>query len=194
VALEFLRSIPTTEISGFVYIIVKTPQGNIGKGLIGTFDEATGDIIEISSPTITNKAQNRKWELNSNSGGDNKYFEQKAENYQATEILKSISTIPNLTYYVVETPDGTLGRDMNGFYTEAAIKTKDIVVESRQTNLETVECSSLMGFGNINQNHTAVAQITETGQYAKVVLLMKCGNCGYESPVETQAGSFSREC
>ena len=137
--------------------------------------------------------QKGKWELNARGG--NKFFEQKARNlFQATEILKSVSTIPNLTYYVVETPDGALGRDMNGFYTEAAIKTKDIVVESRQVNLEAVECSSLMGFGNMMQNHTAVAQLTATGQYAKVVLLMKCGNCGYESPVETQAGSFSREC
>lgn len=137
--------------------------------------------------------QKGKWELNSR--GDNRFFEQKAKNlYQATEILKSVSTIPGLTYYVVDTPDGTLGRDMNGFYTEAAIKTKDIVVNSKQINLEAVERSSLMGFGNMMQNHTAVAQLTATGQYAKVVLLMKCGNCGYESPVETQAGLFSREC
>lgn len=171
----------TAIITSVAYWAVRTYKSK-------SFSEKQGTAIKTQADD-----QKGKWELNARGG--NKFFEQKAKNlYQATEILKSVSTIPNLTYYVVETPDGALGRDINGFYTEAAMKTKDIVVESRQVDLEAVECSSLMGFGNIMQNHTAVAQITQAGQYAKVVLLMKCGNCGYESPVETQAGSFSREC
>ena len=48
VALEFLKSIPTSEIPRLFYIIVETPQGNIGKDLTNIFDEATGSIIEVS--------------------------------------------------------------------------------------------------------------------------------------------------
>lgn len=32
------------------------------------------------------------------------------------------------------------------------------------------------------------------GEYASLLMLMKCSLCEYESPVETQAGSFTREC
>lgn len=39
VALKFLQSIPTTEIPRLFYIIVETPQGNVGKDLQGIFDE-----------------------------------------------------------------------------------------------------------------------------------------------------------
>jgi len=39
IALEFLKSIPTTEIPQLFYIIVETPQGNVGKDLKGIFDE-----------------------------------------------------------------------------------------------------------------------------------------------------------
>jgi len=38
-ALEFLNSIPTAEIPQLFYIIVETPQGNIGKDTQGIFDE-----------------------------------------------------------------------------------------------------------------------------------------------------------
>lgn len=127
--------------------------------------------------------------------GNYRYYNQAAGSlYQAAEMLKSIPSIPGLTYYVVDTPDGALGRDMNGFYTEAPIKTRGIIAEARQDKPGTVECSSLMEFGNMVQNQLAVAQILRMGQYARLVLLMKCGNCEYESPVETQAGAFSREC
>lgn len=39
-ALEFLTNIPTTEIPQLFYIIVETPQGNVGKDLQGIFDES----------------------------------------------------------------------------------------------------------------------------------------------------------
>ena len=42
-----------------------------------------------------------------------------------------------------------------------------------------------------NQRNTA---ITKTQGYAKLILLMKCGACGYESPVETEPGDMLREC
>ncbi len=38
-ALEFLKSIPTAEIPRLFYIIVETPQGNLGKDMQGIFDE-----------------------------------------------------------------------------------------------------------------------------------------------------------
>ncbi len=38
-ALEFLNSIPTAEIPRLFYIIVETPQGNMGKDMKGIFDE-----------------------------------------------------------------------------------------------------------------------------------------------------------
>lgn len=127
--------------------------------------------------------------------GNHRYYSQMAGNlYQAAEMLKSIPDIPGLTYYVVDTPDGALGRDMNGFYTEAPIKSSGIIAEARQEKLGAVECVSLTEFGNMYQNQIAVAQILRMGQYARLVLLMKCGNCNYESPVETQAGAFTREC
>ena len=38
-ALEFLTNIPTNEIPPIFYIIVETPQGNVGKDTKGVFDE-----------------------------------------------------------------------------------------------------------------------------------------------------------
>ena len=38
-ALKFLKSIPTEEIPRLFYIIVETPQGNMGKDMQGIFDE-----------------------------------------------------------------------------------------------------------------------------------------------------------
>lgn len=45
-ALKFLRGIPTDEIPPLFYIIVETPEGNIGKDMNGMFDEATGKGIQ----------------------------------------------------------------------------------------------------------------------------------------------------
>jgi hypothetical protein len=45
-ALEFLRGLPTDEIPSLYYVIVETPEGNVGKDLNGMFDEATGKNIQ----------------------------------------------------------------------------------------------------------------------------------------------------
>ena len=127
--------------------------------------------------------------------GPSTYFTQKASSLlDATELLKKVDRIPNLTYYLVETPDGSLGRDMNGFYTEAPIKTGNLRIECRRDNVPSeVQCLSLTDYGNMMENQRNTA-ITKMQGYAKLILLMKCGACGYESPVETEAGSLIRQC
>jgi len=112
----------------------------------------------------------------------------------ATEILKAVPSIPGLTYYVVETPDGTLGRDMFGFYTEAPIKTSGLRVETSAPVPGPVKSVSLTGFGDPMKSQIAVAQQKSAGRYAAFVLLLECGHCGYKSPVETEAGDFKRQC
>ncbi|MGA2570261.1 MAG: hypothetical protein ABSF23_07045 [Terracidiphilus sp.] len=123
------------------------------------------------------------------------YYTRKAVSLlQAAEILKKVSSVPQLTYYVVETPDGTLGRDINGYYTEAPLKTKNLIVQSKPDRSEAVGFQGLKGFGNEVANLNCVAYLKQSGQYSRLVLLMKCGKCGYESPVETEAGTIVREC
>jgi hypothetical protein len=112
----------------------------------------------------------------------------------AAEILKKIDVIPQFTYYTVDTPDGALGRDIQGYYTEAPLKTKNLILESRCDKSEAVEYSSLKGFGDMLKNQTSVAMLKKNGEYSRLVLLMKCGHCDYESPVETQPGELVREC
>ena len=123
------------------------------------------------------------------------YYIQKAGSLlEATELLKKVNRIPGVTYYVVETPDGSLGRDINGFYTEAPIKTENLCVECRRDSAPSeVQSLSLTDFGNMIENQRNTA-ITKTQGYAKLILLMKCGACGYESPIETEAGSMVRQC
>ena len=127
--------------------------------------------------------------------GQNEYFYQKANSLlSASEILKKIDSVPERSYYKVETPYGTLGRDMNGFYTESPLKTKNLANYLGSSSSEGVEFSGLRDFGNPKGNYQSIAYLKSTGQYAKLVLLMECGRCGYESPVETEAGSLVREC
>ena len=127
--------------------------------------------------------------------GNNRYYSQKANSLlEATEVLKKVESIRGLSYYVVETADGALGRDTNGFYTEAPIKTKGIALASMGDKREPVEFESLMDYGDPSSNKQGVAALKVQGQYARFVLMMKCGSCGYESPVETEAGSLVREC
>ncbi len=148
--------------------------------------DSNGQVVNIEIPQ-GNWAVKQK--------GQNKYYMQNANNLlEASEILKKIGYIPQLNYYVVDTQNGSLCRDINGYYTEASIKTKNLIFESRCEKSETVNFSSLTGFGDMQANQMTVAHLKKTGQYSKLVLLMKCGNCGYQSPIETQPGTLIREC
>lgn len=146
-----------------------------------------------SSPGSQVLQSNLLWEINQKGGKT--YYTRKGDNlYQAAEILKNLENIPAHTYYVVDTPDGSLGRDKVEFYTEAPLKTENLIVKSRSNSQESVEFISLLGFGDVMANQTTVAFLRQNGKYARLVLLMKCGACGYESPVETQGGPLVREC
>ena len=158
-----------------------------------------------SAPTITSTIQydNGKmisvdvnqisWSLQTN-GGSN-YYSHKADSlFVAGEILKKLSSIPSQTYYLVDTPDGTLGRDINGFFTEAPIKSTNLKIDNPCGKTGSVQAQSLMGFGNMMNNQNSVALQQMNGQYAKLILMMKCGQCGYESPVETVSGDMERQC
>jgi hypothetical protein len=148
--------------------------------------DATGKVLRIEVPEIP-------WTLKQS--GKNRYYNQAVGSLlHAAETLKKIGHIPELTYYTVDTPDGPLGRDTLGFYTEGPIKTKNLALETEFVHSDPVECSSLTCYGDIMKSGTTVAQLRKSGQYAQLVLLMKCGRCGYESPVETQAGSSVRQC
>lgn len=148
--------------------------------------DANGNVLNIEVPVGRWKEERK---------GPSRYYTQNASSLlQATELLKRVNSIPEVTYYVVTTPDGSFGRDIQGFYTEASIKTKNIALEVSGVKQNAVESSSLMGFGNMLANQQTVAQLKSQGQYAKLILQMKCGKCGYESPIETEPGSFSREC
>ena len=88
--------------------------------------DANGKAISIEVPP-------GEWEREQK--GPSIYYTQRASSLlEATEILKQVDRISNLTYYVVVTPDGSLGRDMNGFYTEAPINTENITVAGGRDN------------------------------------------------------------
>jgi hypothetical protein len=118
--------------------------------------------------------------------------------YWATEILRHIPTVPQNTYYVVDTPDGSLGRDIFGFYTEAPIKTSGIRLESDPGTTAQVSALSLTAFGDTigdaMKSQASVAALKAAGQYASFVLQLECGDCLYKSPVETEEGFFKRQC
>ena len=133
------------------------------------------------------------WSIQTN--GESSYYSQNAGSLlDASEILKQLTSIPPQTYYLVDTPDGTLGRDINGFFTEASIKTAHLKIDNPCGETGSVQAQSLMGFGNMVNNQNSVAQLKARGQYAKLILMMKCGKCGYESPIETVAGEMERQC
>jgi len=136
-----------------------------------------------------------QWTMRGNAQA--KYYSKKADSLaSACEMLKKLASIPPMTYYLVDTPNGTLGRDIVGFFTESPIGTKGIQTSYRYCGKggESVEAQSLKDFGNMIQTQSTVAAIKSSGQYAKLILMMKCGHCGYESPVETQEGEMEREC
>ena len=136
-----------------------------------------------------------QWSMSGNS--QCKYYSKKAGSLvEACEILKQLTSIPPMTYYLVDTPNGTLGRDIVSFFTESPIKTKGLQTDYRLYGKggETVESQSLMIFGDMMKTQSTVAALKSSGQYASLILMMKCGQCGYESPVETQEGDIEREC
>lgn len=170
---------------------------------MGIFDFLKREKLSVArSDVITFDANGRVAEINITAGkwkekrvGKSCYFTQDGRSLlQATEILKSIHSIPSLTYYLVETPDGELGRDICGFYTTAPLKTSGLKMETSRPAAVTVECASLTAFGKDQEIIQAVAYLKSIGEYATLVLLMECGRCGYKSPVETEGGDFERQC
>jgi hypothetical protein len=126
-----------------------------------------------------------------------KYYTKKADSLIiASEILKELSAVPPMSYYLVDTPNGTLGRDIVGFFTESQVKTRGIQSNYRcyGKSLESVEAKSLINYGDMVKTQSSVAALKAHGQYAKLILMMKCGHCGYESPIETEEGNMEREC
>jgi hypothetical protein len=112
----------------------------------------------------------------------------------AAETLKKLGDIPGLTYYVVETLDGSLGRDVFGFYTETPIKAFGLAPGSTVGVDTSVEMGRLSASGDQMKQASTIANIRSVGKYACLVLMMECGRCGYESPVETEPGPLSRQC
>lgn len=150
------------------------------------FDES-GHVANITLPK-------RAWWDHSNSATC-QYYTAKADTLlEATEYLREVTSIPRVTYYVVETPDGNLGRDMNGFYTEGPIHTKNLRLLTTEPIPAPVEFEGLTVFGDPMVNQSTVANLKAQGQYAKFILEMECGACGYKSPVETEGGSLERQC
>jgi hypothetical protein len=113
---------------------------------------------------------------------------------EATEFLRAVANIPGLTYYTVETPDGSLGRDMNGFYTDGPLKTSGLRLATSAPVPAPTGFEGLTDPGNAIANQSVVANLKQQGQYAKFILQMECGRCGYKSPVETEGGDLTRQC
>jgi uncharacterized membrane protein YhaH (DUF805 family) len=153
-------------------------------------DEAFLKEVALES---TEKTNSISWQEQKSNG--TVYFSCKAETlYRATEILRDIPPIARNIYYVVDTPDGSLGRDIFGFYTEKPLKSSGIAVVKPNDKVATVDALSLTAFGDAMKNQSSVAMLKSTGQYANFVLQMECGHCGYKSPVETVEGQFDRQC
>jgi hypothetical protein len=161
----------------------------------GRSSEAKSGAIEFDANGKVTRIDMRGGRWEEKRSGQNRHCTQRGRSLlHATEILKAVPSISGQTYYVVETPDGTLGRDMFGFYTEAPTKTSGLRLETSMPVPGPVESVRLTAFGDAMKSHTSVAQLKLAGQYAAVVLLLECGHCGYKSPVETKAGDFERQC
>jgi len=155
-----------------------------------TFDQARSTAsIKLNTLILPHGT----WSFKRNGGSV--YYSYKADSlFVAGEILKKLVFIQPQTYYMVDTPDGTLGRDANGFFTEKPIKIRDLTINSTLGEVDSIKPQSLTMFGETIKNQSAVAHIKANGQYAKLILMMKCGKCGYESPIETEEGDFERQC
>lgn len=157
--------------------------------------QAKGDVIEFDANGKVARVDLRGGRWEEKRSGQNRYCTQRGRSLaHATEVLRAVPSIPAQTYYLVDTPDGTLGRDTLGFFTEAPIKTSRLRLERSPPLPGPVESVSLKAFGDDRDVLTAVAQLKSAGQYAALILLMGCGRCGYKSPVETKAGEFERQC
>jgi uncharacterized membrane protein YhaH (DUF805 family) len=214
----FISLIP---IAGYIWLIVLLcTDGDAGDNLYGPNPKKTGNALDSLETGKVFKTQQPAPEAkvvrdkvafddkgkfvkatvpcvpwNKQFSGGSTYFSCNAPTlFQATEILRGISSIPPNTYYVVDTPDGSVGRDLNGFYTEVQIKSNGIRLETGVNKTTPVEALSLTAFGNVMNNQNNVAFLKSTGQYASLVLQMECGHCGYKSPVETKEGGFERQC
>jgi hypothetical protein len=156
-------------------------------GDLGTVEfDADGQVTKIDVPV-------GEWTVDQQ--GQNRYYTQRGNSLlHATELLKAVGSVPELTYYTVETADGALSRDTFGFYTEGPIKTSGLTLVSSAPVPDTVESLSLTAYGDPMKSQLSVAQLKQQGHYANFILLMECGHCGYKSPVETQAGAMEREC
>lgn len=164
-----------------------TSDGSAAKQGIVEFD-AEGKVTRVGMPSGS-------W--SHDRSGPNEYYTQQADTLlHATELLQAsaISSVPELTYYTVETPDGALGRDSLGFYTEAPLKTHGLRLVRSVPAPVSVGSVSLTAYGDPMKSQLAVAQLKQQHQYANFVLLMECGRCGYKSPVETSAGAMERQC
>lgn len=164
------------------------------KKLFGDSESASRCKVTFSSDGKVSSIEVPQGQWQKEQKGPSTYYLQKGDSLlEAAELLKKIGSIPGNTYYVVETPDGNLCRDMNALYTEAPLKARNLRIGVRRENATEVQCLSLTDFGDMmaNQRNTA---ITKTQGYAKLILLMECGACGYKSPVETEPGAMRREC
>ncbi|MDR1688761.1 MAG: hypothetical protein LBS21_09165 [Clostridiales bacterium] len=165
----------------------RNEQHKIENGKCVRCGKTIAEIITADLPAFN-------WTMSGNANA--RYYSAKAPSLCfAGEILSQLTNVPPMTYYMVDTPDGTLGRDIVGFFTEAPIKTKGLSTKYRTYGLTgAVSAESLMGYGDFVKMHSIAAATKMNGQYTKLVMMMKCGHCGYESPVETQAGDMEREC
>jgi len=79
-------------------------------------------------PVPSTTARPGAWRRNTNGGSV--YYSQNADSlYAAGEMLKVLTAIPPQTYYMVDTPEGTLGRGVNGFFTEEPGNTSNPMIE-----------------------------------------------------------------
>ena len=169
----------------FLQQFINALTGGGTKKQLVEFDE-TGKFIKAGVP-------NPAWEEKHANGAV--YRSCKAPTlFRAAEMLRGIPSVPSETYCVVDTPDGSLGRDIWGFYTEAPLKTGGLKLETSVKKTEPAASLSLTAFGDAMKSQGTVALLKSSGQYAAFVLQMECGQCGYKSPVETTEGEFERQC
>lgn len=114
----------------------------------------------------------------------------------ASVLLSRIEYIPPGTWYLAQTPDGVIGRDINGFFVNPFIRTGSLHLACGRQKMSrpVYEEDGFSCCANKEDKFRLTALLKEFGYDECLTLLMKCGRCGYESPVHTRAGSFKREC